>query len=677
MKRRKFLRHTWIEFRDTLVIPEPQDAMQDLRNASRPHEFFNASALGLEFEFRMFHALPSTFVGLGLLLTFLGLVSALYFATMGISESASVTKTQEELKGLLYAASFKFYTSISGLLASLLFVIALRWGGRSIDHACNDLSEHLESRLHFVTTESLALQQVQLTEQTNEQLVRLNTDIAVAIGQRVEEALNATLPMHLSKPLEELNSNIGSVAGNLSEINTQAVNEMGRAFNDELTQTTREQFDQLAGVLADLKSSLEGLGDRLSDSGSNLTQGIQVSTDEMRSAIDLLTDKVVHMASSLEENTSRSDEAMNQQIQALNERIGLVTKTLAESLESVGSSIMARTQAAAGEFAGQVAGAAGAFESASAVTAKRIEEAVTRVTQGAEAAGERVSAEIEESSLALRTVLQSAAGEFERIEHQIALHRDAIRSVSESAGQTSEAAQDAARSFRESSQPLRKIAQDMAKASHETRDKVSGLDDTMRTIQHQISETAKVLNRAAEISNSASSSPFLILIYKSVLPMYDVGPIPSRSRTWLDEQGAQHCSCRSRDREMLTTLSRSATATAREVTRAKVLLKYEAGLSITRIQREVGVSRPTIYKCVDKALAAGVRTGLRDRHHRPREPEILPDAKAWVVSVACQQPKELGLAAELWTLSALTAHVQCEAEAAGFPRLSRISRSRI
>ena len=43
-----------------------------------------------------------------------------------------------------------------------------------------------------------------------------------------------------------------------------------------------------------------------------------------------------------------------------------------------------------------------------------------------------------------------------------------------------------------------------------------------------------------------TSSPFLILIYKLVLPMYDVGPIPSRSRTWLDEQGAQHCSCRSR-----------------------------------------------------------------------------------------------------------------------------------
>ena len=127
----------------------------------------------------------------------------------------------------------------------------------------------------------------------------------------------------------------------------------------------------------------------------------------------------------------------------------------------------------------------------------------------------------------------------------------------------------------------------------------------------------------------------------------------------------------------VTTLSRSAKAPMREVTRAKILLRYAAGLSISQIQREVGVSRPTIYKCMDKALAAGVRAGLKDRYHRPRDPEILVDAKAWVVSVVCQSPKDLGLAAQLWTLSALTAYLQQEAEAAGFPRLSSISRSSV
>ncbi len=131
------------------------------------------------------------------------------------------------------------------------------------------------------------------------------------------------------------------------------------------------------------------------------------------------------------------------------------------------------------------------------------------------------------------------------------------------------------------------------------------------------------------------------------------------------------------DEGHLGKLSRSATAPVREATRAKVLPKCAGGMSIARIQREVGVSRPTICKCIDKALAADARAGLKDRHHRPRAPEILPDARAWAISVACQTPKALGFAAELWTVSALTKCLQGAAEAAGCPRLARISRSSV
>ena len=69
------------------------------------------------------------------------------------------------------------------------------------------------------------------------------------------------------------------------------------------------------------------------------------------------------------------------------------------------------------------------------------------------------------------------------------------------------------------------------------------------------------------------------------------------------------------------------------------------------------VHRSTIYKCIDKALATGVATGLQDRYHRPHPPQITDDARAWVVDLACRKPKDLGYAAELWTLSALAAHV--------------------
>lgn len=130
-------------------------------------------------------------------------------------------------------------------------------------------------------------------------------------------------------------------------------------------------------------------------------------------------------------------------------------------------------------------------------------------------------------------------------------------------------------------------------------------------------------------------------------------------------------------RSKLSELAASRTAPVREVERAGILLKFAQGLSISEIQRQLKVSRPTIYKCIDKALAAGVQAGLKDAYHRPRPPEISEEAKAWVVSIACIQPKELGLAAELWSLSALARYVSEHAESAGFPRLARAGKSTV
>ena len=130
-------------------------------------------------------------------------------------------------------------------------------------------------------------------------------------------------------------------------------------------------------------------------------------------------------------------------------------------------------------------------------------------------------------------------------------------------------------------------------------------------------------------------------------------------------------------RATLKKLSTSRTAAAREVERAKVLLGYADGISITELQRQLGCGRPMIYRCVDKALAAGVQMGLKDQYHRPHAPEISDAARAWVVSVACTQPKEHGLAAELWSISALAKFVSERAQAAGFARLANAGKSTV
>ncbi len=130
-------------------------------------------------------------------------------------------------------------------------------------------------------------------------------------------------------------------------------------------------------------------------------------------------------------------------------------------------------------------------------------------------------------------------------------------------------------------------------------------------------------------------------------------------------------------RETLMGLSGSRTAPIREVERARILLGYADGASISDLMRRVGVGRPMIYKCIDKALAAGIGAGLKDAYHRPHEPEITDEAKAWVVSIACTKPKDHGLAAELWTISALARFIAEQAEATGHPRLGNAGKSTV
>ena len=95
-------------------------------------------------------------------------------------------------------------------------------------------------------------------------------------------------------------------------------------------------------------------------------------------------------------------------------------------------------------------------------------------------------------------------------------------------------------------------------------------------------------------------------------------------------------------RQELISLSQSRTAPLREVQRAYILLKYAEGKTIVSIKKDFNVSRPTIYKCIDKALAAGIETGLKDKYHKPKEPIITEEAKAWVVNLACTKPKNNG-----------------------------------
>jgi hypothetical protein len=133
----------------------------------------------------------------------------------------------------------------------------------------------------------------------------------------------------------------------------------------------------------------------------------------------------------------------------------------------------------------------------------------------------------------------------------------------------------------------------------------------------------------------------------------------------------------SEEEALLQNLCQSRTIPAREAERARILWRYHKGETIAEIIREIGVTRPSIVKCIGKALRMGVAAGLKDTFHRPKEPVITDPAKAWVVHLACTKPKDLGYAAEVWTRQALARHVKDHAVEAGHPSLSRAAKATV
>ena len=128
------------------------------------------------------------------------------------------------------------------------------------------------------------------------------------------------------------------------------------------------------------------------------------------------------------------------------------------------------------------------------------------------------------------------------------------------------------------------------------------------------------------------------------------------------------------EQDYLTSLIKTRTIQAQVVDRARILLWKSEARSDKSIADSLGISINTVRRCVNQYLSNGIDLALFDEERSGRPPEITDDAKAWIVSITCQKPCELGYAAELWTLSALHKHIQTYAEQAGYPRLKTVTK---
>ena len=129
--------------------------------------------------------------------------------------------------------------------------------------------------------------------------------------------------------------------------------------------------------------------------------------------------------------------------------------------------------------------------------------------------------------------------------------------------------------------------------------------------------------------------------------------------------------------EDLTVIARSRSEAVRRVERAQMLLAYRETPSFFAVGQKVGVHHQTVERCVERALAYGPLAALKDRPRPGKEPTITPEAKAWLVSLACDKAKDHGYPHELWTTRLLARHARENAPAAGHECLANLAQGTV
>lgn len=130
-------------------------------------------------------------------------------------------------------------------------------------------------------------------------------------------------------------------------------------------------------------------------------------------------------------------------------------------------------------------------------------------------------------------------------------------------------------------------------------------------------------------------------------------------------------------RVALEQISRARTEPNHRVDRARMMLAYAGGESVSAVARALGTNRPRVERCLSKALDMGAMAALKDLPGRGHPLVITNDARAWLISLACQKPKDLGYSYELWTTDLLAKYIRKNCKKQGHPSLKKLGRGTV
>jgi hypothetical protein len=453
------LGHAWFEFNETLFDTDNQ---RPIGSTVRPHAFFNT---GLAREklggLKMMNAVPGYFVGLGLLLTFVGLVFALYKAGAAAT-AGDANAMATEMGELLQIATFKFSTSIAGLGASLVLSILFRWYFVLIEAAFDRFNAALERGLLYSPPQAISME---ISRTLNEQLVQLKDITQGEFFARMGSELAPRMNSAISEAMAPIAEHIGNAVGGLTTGNERGIQDMLAKFVDSLQHGAGTEMRELAATLKQLQMSIVEMQGGLRGSGSDFS-------DKLGEAADNLNRMVERAGKSFEESSGQSRDALVTVVASLKETLERANGEMDRNLGAAANGASEKLEAAMGVVlgkldgqVGQIGDSIGAFQGAMGQQADAL---TARLRDTLDVALEQAKQQFADLSTSMRS-----------IEGALTSQKVALEAASSEVRRTSEAFGESASSVRLASAPLLAIGERFTGATDRL---ATSVDSTLATL---------------------------------------------------------------------------------------------------------------------------------------------------------------------------------------------------
>jgi len=471
LKSNQRISRSWEEFTKTLLPPlesidEPEYRVY--RAAKRPSDYFDIDHINSKIK----PVIDSeSLIGIGLVLTFFGLVAALVHAGLKIGNTADSNDVMEAIRALLSTAGAKFFASIGGVAGSLIQTIFMNRCKHQVEDQLKIFNDRLEGLLTFASLERIAADQYGHAKRQTARLEEMGTEITLAIGQKIESAM-LQMPELMGKAMDPITEQLSTMTESLSKSSTDALKEMVTDFRGQLQGAGESTMNQVVTQLNTLSTTLNDTVGSLAQSNHEITSGIQT----------------VMLA--LTETTKKFDSSVQASANAASSQLTASSEALTTGLESVLKDLSSQQAASNSAMASLVDRLDSASKDAATSLKNSSEEATANVASGITDAMKVVLEQAKSASKDVSDSVGVGIGELvaalSRVNQEIDRHNQSLQLANTKLQDTASAMGGAAEAVRSSTQPLSQVSIQLTAASDAIRKSVS---DTFTQVERLVTTT--------------------------------------------------------------------------------------------------------------------------------------------------------------------------------------------